>query len=70
MRLCGDNIKKKLGFDVTLTKAGCESHILGYGVWVMAVVLFNVFRTGPIIELEKLLVHGSLVRLTVEPMTS
>ena len=32
MRLCGDNIKKKLGFDVTLTKAGCESHILGYGV--------------------------------------
>ena len=24
--------KKKLAFDVTFTKASCESHILGYGV--------------------------------------
>ena len=34
---------------------------------MLSVVLFNVFRIGPIIESEKLLVHGLLVGLTVEP---
>ena len=30
----------------------------------------NVFRTRPVIEPEKLSVHGSLVGLAVEPVTS
>ena len=30
-------------------------------------VIFNVFRTGPVIELEKLSVHDLLVGSAVEP---
>ena len=33
-------------------------------------VFTNVFKTGPIIEPEKLPVHGSLVRPVVEPVMS
>ena len=32
-------------------------------------VIFNVFRTGPVIELEKLPDHDLLVRLAVEPQS-
>ena len=35
---------------------------------VVEVIFVNVFRTGPVIEPEKLPVHGSLVGLTVEPL--
>ena len=33
-------------------------------------VFFNVFRTGPVIEPEKLPVHGSLVGPAVEPLSN
>ena len=35
---------------------------------VLRLVFFNVLKIGPVIESEKLPVHGSLVRLPVEPV--
>ena len=34
------------------------------------IVIYNVFRTRPVIEPEKLLVHGSLVGPMVEPWSN
>ena len=34
---------------------------------ILCMIKINVFRIGSVIKLEKLLVHGSLVGLTVEP---
>ena len=37
---------------------------------VLRLVFFNVLKTGPVIEPEKLPVHGSLVGPTVEPRSN
>ena len=37
---------------------------------VPVMMICNVFRTGPVIEPEKLPVHGSLVGPAVEPLSN
>ena len=45
-------------------------NFLGRQTWSMSRVMTNVFRTGLVIEPEKLPVHGSPVRPAVEPLSN
>ena len=36
---------------------------------IVSIIITNVLKTGPVIEPEKLPVHGSLVGPVVEPVT-
>ena len=66
----------KIQFGFKVAMPGCW-FVLGWlkslGFWYKTLrfcILINVFKTGPVIESEKLPVHGSLVGPAVEPVTS